>query len=148
MIPLLYASLSYFLFLCSQLLCLFVCCHVGDKRGGRAWHLAIYQHMGTEVKSAWSWARGQSADAQPAHGAFRNGAREHTPFSNVKKKEEEEVGGKTRIKAKHQLLKIAALPGIFLYLAAVSPPNNSKYTHIAQGHCKQSGERQTSMPGG
>lgn len=43
---------------------------------------------------------------------------EHAECSNVEKKEEDE-GGKTGIKAKHQLLKIAALPGIFLYLLAV-----------------------------
>lgn len=51
MIALQHASLSYFLFLCSQLLCVFVCCHVAEV-GER--HTAVYQHTGMEVDGAWS----------------------------------------------------------------------------------------------
>lgn len=72
MIALQHASLSYFLFLCSQLLCVFVCCHVAEV-GER--HTTVYQHTGMEVDGAWSWTRGQCADAQPAHGMIRKRTR-------------------------------------------------------------------------
>lgn len=58
--------------------------------------------MGTEVDWAGGERGGNGTDAQPAHDTICNDVREKT-----------RKGGKRRIKAKHQLLKIAALSGIY-----------------------------------
>lgn len=67
----------------------------------------IYQHMDMEVDREL-----KEGATKPAHGTIRSGEREHTACSNMKKKTKD-------AQAKHQLLKIVALPGTFLYLPAV-----------------------------
>lgn len=69
------------------------------------------------------------------------------PEESMLKYGKKEEGEKTEDQGQAPAVKNSYPPGIFLYLPA-SPPNNSKYTHIAQSHSKQSRERQTSMPGG